>query len=476
MITDASTERFSPDSVVEYNEVKRDFRLAQNVEQILRQMLASASVVVEKLKGDFNTMTNKRVLHTLPDEILAIILEHCCGRGADLSFDALNKIILVSHHFRDILFRIPSIWSRFPQLHLERAERYASRATRPEIEMVIRGVLYASDREMKRVPGLYSLAVSVSSRIRTLSLTLSSFDLPHLETILQTCSSMTLPFLEDLSLSCSSVGPHCTSLCSNWDMPSLRRLGISDILPTLAFSVLPQIKACTVVANWGNQTEDLEEDEYLEATEVVEFLASLTSVEVLQVDVRLLDEYIGPEGPSMGTVKKMTLILRTLEVAKATHIMDIIQFPNILSLKLEFGLPDVESLDEALGATSSSSVFEQSVTSVTHLQLSLDQEFGDTRDRPFNVINDWCTRFEDLQSIILENKREKGHGLLSFAGSIDAIRVSSTHETIPEDSISRIPDLWKRTKQRKVAVFNSDFLEIGADFDEEEILADHCEG
>lgn len=107
-------------------------------------MLASAAGAMGKLKDDFNTMTNKRVLHTLPDEILVIILEHCCGRRSGLSYDGISNFLLVSRRFRDIVLGIPSVWSTLPQLHLERAERYASRATNPEISMMIRGMLYSS--------------------------------------------------------------------------------------------------------------------------------------------------------------------------------------------------------------------------------------------------------------------------------------------------------------------------------------------
>ncbi|KLO10196.1 hypothetical protein SCHPADRAFT_930679 [Schizopora paradoxa] len=463
------------DTDAEYVKVKKNFRVTQTVEQILRQMLSSATSAMEKLKGDFNTMTNKRVLHTLPDEILVIILEHCCGRRSGLNYEAISKFLLVSRHFRDIVLGIPSVWCHLPQLHLERAERYASRATMPEIEMTIRGILYSSERETRRVPGMYNLAVSISSRIQTLTLTLSKSDLPHLETLLQTCSSMNLPFLEDFDLSCSDVGHQCRSICSNWDMPSLRKLGIWNVLPVLASSVLSQIKACTVAANWGKQVEDIES---LGTSEVVEFLVSLTSVEDLRVDVHLLAEYQGDdsENISMGSVKKLTLCLQNLESTQTQVVMGIIKFPSILAFNIELGLPDIVALDEALEAVSSSWVFEESVESITHFQLSLSTENGDSLNEPFEVINDWCARFEGLRSITVESKREKGHGLLSFASSIDAVRVFSGDEPMPEGSISGIPGLWNTTKQRNVASFSSDLLEIGGGFDEEEILKYFCKG
>ena len=150
-ITDTNARSDRAENDVEYDKVKKDFRAAQTVEQILREMLSSATDATERLKDEFNVMTNKRVLHTLPDEILAIILEHCCIRDAGLEHHAINSMLLVSRRFHNVLLGIPSVWSRLPPFFVKRSKRFASYVTTPVITLIIRGVFNSSLQESRRV-------------------------------------------------------------------------------------------------------------------------------------------------------------------------------------------------------------------------------------------------------------------------------------------------------------------------------------
>lgn len=447
--------RSHADNLDDFDAQRKNIQTIQVVEGLLQRMLASASAASARFTSKLTDMANKRKFHTLPDDVLAIILEMAC-QDSDLVRMA-NKFSLVSRRFRNIILRLPRLWSKIssPQLHTKTANLFASRATTPSISLYILGTAtYLRNRseevEHIRVIDMCELAVSISARIQKLCLHLSNSDRPHLQQIIQTFSCVPLPALDELSLKCyTNIGHqnHCKTICRNWDMPSLRKLYVVDVLPELRSDIASRIEFCTVEANRQKSVDELEVEGYWETLEIMGFLLSLTSVKDLHVYVRLVDDYfqIG-DGPAMDSVRNLTLGIQNTEVAMGENILRLIQFPAITSFKLDLGLEDIRTLEEALQNIQ----FVTPPTSVTDLTLAVGIEYESYEGRmPTYMIGEWSALFGGLKTLTLESRRDRSHGLFSFAGQMDAIKVIDREEEgMSGDFLADITHIWNRGPYR----------------------------
>lgn len=162
----------------EYCELRRNVRATQAAKEILQQMLASATEEVKKLKDKFNDWANKRKFCTLSDDILAIIFEMTCRDPTGSQVMTVNNLSLVSRRFRSIVLGLPMLWSNIscPALSIATAKLFASRIATPSISLSISGAdAYFSPPNLSklvRVLSAFQFAVSISSRIRILSIDL----------------------------------------------------------------------------------------------------------------------------------------------------------------------------------------------------------------------------------------------------------------------------------------------------------------
>ncbi len=170
-------------------------------------MLASASDAATALNDKFTIKANKKKFRTLPDEILAIIFEMACQDP----FGSVNSLSAVSPRFRKIILSLPRLWSWIssPLHSVQKAKLIASRATLPTISLSISGAFKANDSERARVTGMYELAVSISSRIQKMSLSLTRFDPLHLQQHLSKISVRIFPnsSLNSVSIALMALDP-----------------------------------------------------------------------------------------------------------------------------------------------------------------------------------------------------------------------------------------------------------------------------
>ena len=102
--------------------------------------------------------------------------------------------------------------------------------------------------------------------------------------------------------------------------------------------------------------------------------------------------------------------------------------------------------------------------SVTDVTLAIGFEY-ENRDRrtPIHRIGEWAARFGVLKTLTLESGRDKAHGLLAFANSIDALRIIDDDKNptpLSHDELAAIPAMWNipsrwiYPRRRRVAVLN----------------------
>ncbi|KLO10208.1 hypothetical protein SCHPADRAFT_943031 [Schizopora paradoxa] len=443
------TDSYIDDDV--YEELRASIRVAEAADELLRWMSASAGVAVANLKGKFNDITNQRRFQALPDEVIALVLEmayksHTSYRG---QIKTVKRLSLVSRRFRNIVIGSPIFWSNIQSsiLPVNRAKLFASRVVTPIMTLTINGVAdwKPEESERERILNMYQLAVSISSRIRKLQIALSSTDVPYLQQIRQICSDISLPSVFELTLACSSdVSRRCQDFCSGWDMPSLRILNFSGVLPQLPSGVLSRINNCSVKVNYANDIWN--------TSEIMAFLLSLTTVKDLRIAVRLFGVSEEPDQVAqMDSVESLTLELKNSTVAKDPNILHLIGFPSITSFKLDLGLRDIDDLTAAL-----ENIEFQVPPSATHVALSVGVEY-ESHFEPMYIVGNWCYLFGGLKNLVLESKREKGHGFLSFASSIDAINVINLEgKELDGDRLEQVTRMWGRRHPHRTAVISVD--------------------
>lgn len=452
------------DDDASYDELKAGLGDIEAVEEQLRQMLASASDASRRLRGKFIARANRACFRDLPDEIIAIILEMALDdtRSQWQLGETANSFGRVCRQWHRVVGSLPVFWSKIssPPFQLKKATLFASRAVAPTICLSIRGIFVSGfdteASELKRVMGMYKLAVSVSARIQKLALHFYADDMPHLEQILETCANVSLPSLSELKLNCSSneVGRKTRRLCQSWDMPSLQTLTLSDALPDLPFDVLLRIQTCSLEANRDYSQAELLMNGCWFTSEIVEFLASLLSVENLRVAVKTVGGFANAdEDPVMDSVKSLDLGLQNGMVATSPSILHFIAFPSLTSFRIDLGLRDFNLLHEVLDNLN----FIVPPTSVTNVTVAIGMEHEDAdRGSPIYTIGEWCQQFGDVKSLKLESKRSNTHGLFAFASPFDALDiVDEEGSTLRGELVEDIPFVKAWRRPRRMAVINT---------------------
>ncbi|KLO06205.1 hypothetical protein SCHPADRAFT_1002468 [Schizopora paradoxa] len=438
-----------PVEEINYDELRAHLRVAKSVEDLLRQMLASASSAVTDLSCKFDEMAIQRSFQALPDEILAIVFEMLYkSHSENDKLRSVNHLSLVSHRFRRIVIGLPVLWSNIcsRSLHINKAKLVSSRATTPTISLSILGAVTWNPKESEdvRVLNYYKLAVSISSRIRILNIYISSSDLSQLQKIREICSSISLPSVIELILGCDTdVSRVFQDICRDWNMPALKKLDLDEILPQLPPDVMSKIHSCSIEINY---TKDV-----WRTDEILGFLLSLKTVKVLRVLVRLFGTYgRSSKDSKMDSVQNLTLELQNTRVAMDRNILHFIKFPSITSFKLDLGIKDVNDLDNALENVT----FLTPPTSVNNVTLAVGMEFEKYESRkPTSMVGEWCNVFEGLECLTLESDKKKTHGLLSFAASVDAIRITDFKGGIDGDYLHYLPyNSWDSQLQYRTAV------------------------
>ncbi|KLO10179.1 hypothetical protein SCHPADRAFT_529643 [Schizopora paradoxa] len=418
-------------------------------------MLASASAVVTDLKAKFNVMANQRKFPTLPDEILSIIFEMIYRSLPSGHGKIVTELSLVSRRFRNVIVGLPVLWSKIslPYLPRKSAELLASRAKAHPLSLSLDDEYSWNSKEPEdvRILGMYELAVSLSSRIRKLSIFISEFSTPSLDAIQQACSDAHFPSLSELTLNCYAESPRrCRTLCREWNMPSLTTLSVVNILPTLPHDVTLNIQTLSIDAN---KDTNLGHDDSWRPAEIIAFLFSFSSVKDLHVSTRLFNVRIQNQQSDprmkMESVERLTLHLPNTKSATESNILHLIKFPSLTSFKLDLGLSDLEDLDEALKHVK----FLATPASVTDVTLAVGAEMDSVGRAPLHVIEEWCNRFEGLKSFTLDSDRSRSHGLLAFTGSIDVLKVVNRKEGgegMPDCFLSKLMPLWVRPHRTAV--------------------------
>lgn len=418
-------------------------------------MLSSASSAVTDLKDKFNEMANKRKFQTLPDEALATVFEMLYKNHSDDTYrlEFVKSLSLVSRRFRRIVLHLPLMWSIISSthLHINKAKLFVSRTVTPIISLSLRGAMSwrPTESDKVRVLNYYKLAASISSRIRTMDIYISSSESPYLQQIQQICSDISLPSLLELSLVCDvEVSRDCRDIWRGWNMPSLKKLEVTGILPQLPSDVLSKIHTCSIHLNFA---EDI-----WRTAEVMGFLLSLTTVKDLRVAVRFFEPFARFNNETrMDSVERLTLELQNYKVATGQNILQVIKFPSLISFKLDVGIKDVNDLERALKNVT----FLTPPTSVTDVTLAVGMEFENYHPRmPTFMVGEWCNAFEGLECLTLESDRRKTHGLFAFAASVDAIKVTGFETDVDGKYFSDLPDNWGFQPPHRTAVIEAENL------------------
>jgi len=119
------------------------------------------------------------------------------------------------------------------------------------------------------------LGASIPARLTAIRLVLRrEIEDSFIRLISRTFSSVSLPNVLELHIDCGiDFGRKCTTLCNDWDMPSLRELEAINVLPNLPLAVASKIRSCCLVTNKGI----IKNVEWRwSASELIGFLESLT--------------------------------------------------------------------------------------------------------------------------------------------------------------------------------------------------------
>ncbi|KLO10206.1 hypothetical protein SCHPADRAFT_530111 [Schizopora paradoxa] len=473
------------DDSADFDALKMKLRSIEAVEEQLQEMLASVSDASRKLREKFTARANRDAFQNLPDEILAMILEMVLGDSKSpwSTNEFANKFSSVSRQFRKVVLSMPTFWSKIssPPFELAKANLFASRAVAPIISFSIKGVFPLSGEteasELIRVLGMYKLAFSVSTRIQRLALHFYPNDKPHLKQILETCNHVSLPSLSELKLNCTNgdVGRRIASICRNWDMPSLQRLLLKDVLPEIPIATSLQIKTLFLEANRHTTPVQIITGGYWRPEEILEFLAYFASLEHLRIAVQMFGVPREPEEEEslvMESVKTLDLRLQNTEVARAPCILHFVDFPFMESFRVELGMRDFEALHIVLDNLN----FITPPTSVTNVTVAIGRELEDSESAsPVYIIGDWCERFGDVKSFKLESKRENAHGLFAFASPFDALDIVDEEGSVMNGSaVETVPfaNGWRRPHRKaiidtqdQVAYVDEDDSDTDSDFD-----------
>ena len=106
---------------------------SQSLERLLREALAKISANVEIINDKFTDAVNKTKFSTIPDDILAIILEMVCEDGSH----AAGGLALVCRRFHQLVVSMPVLWSTIfygAVDTLKKAKYRASRVNAPVID------------------------------------------------------------------------------------------------------------------------------------------------------------------------------------------------------------------------------------------------------------------------------------------------------------------------------------------------------
>ncbi|KLO10025.1 hypothetical protein SCHPADRAFT_538954 [Schizopora paradoxa] len=436
--------RFSNLSI---DELRSLVHTTEDMECSLKQTLHKFSLAVRVLNWKFADEINKARFCTMPDDVLAIILEMVCE---DNSY-AVNKLMLVCRRFRQMLISLPNLWSSLDSISIrsvKKLELLVSRATAPTISLSIFGARSDGEKDRARALGMFNLTASISLRIRTMYLHLSQYDLAHLQQVTGALSSLSLPFLAKLHLSASvRIGRESSSLTRDWDMPSLRKLTVIDLLPELSLDVMSKIETLSVTANVDYTLE--EDHRYWRTNEIVAFLEGMTFVKKLSVSVRLHDNYTAVRNPApMRSVEHLSLGLRSLDAAMGLTILHIFDFPAMTAFELRLGLPALEHLEDALNRVLAS-FGDPNPRDITDLTLFVGREFNrnlvESPPVPLKVIKNWCGEFGKLKSLKLEHcsLRPMEDALFSFSGNLESLKLVNSEEgVVSMDCLDAIPRHW----------------------------------
>ncbi|KLO10202.1 hypothetical protein SCHPADRAFT_907085, partial [Schizopora paradoxa] len=449
---------------VDYDELKSNLQAAGSVEDLLRRMLVSASVAVKELKAKFSVMVNQREFQSLSDDILSIVFETAYETLPDdkLKVKFVKNLLLVSRRFRNIVIGLPVLWSNISSatLRLKDAELFASRVTSPIISFSIYGgarYKQKADKEAEesRIFGMYQLAASISSRIRSFQIHVSQNDRNVLKKFAESCPIVSLPALEELTLDSSRYPTRGTvKFCCKWTMPLLRKLNVVECLPELPAEILSRVSICSFVLN----KDASKEEELWDSSDIIEFLLSLTAVKELRVNVRLPSGYPKPI-PEMVSVERLTLVLQDYEVdvTMDDYLLDFIVFPSITSFSLELGSKELEKLGGVLRRLQ----FKTPPTSVTQVTLSAGTEHKPANGRvPTYLLGDWCKTFRGLKSLTLDGRKDKTFGLIPFTTPVDAVKVvNCAKEDMSGGLLGKLPSLWDYyDRPRRTAVIAAEDL------------------
>ncbi|KLO11641.1 hypothetical protein SCHPADRAFT_998718 [Schizopora paradoxa] len=354
------------DDIVQLSELREAVRTMKFLQTILQSMLTSASDVLTRLNARFTDAVNKTKFSAIPDDIMAHIFEMANQDSDGHTNDVGVRLSLVSRRFNRIATNLPLLWSTisFPRQSIELVKQFVPRAGTPCIHLTIEQNYRNSTLKSQRVLGMYQIMTSISSRIRSLSLSLGSYDIAYLPQILNSCSSLSLPSLVELKLECDrQTGRICR--------PSIRDLELIEIIPEFRPDVLKQIDDCFVKLNEMDIRDNTMD--CWRSPEITALLLSLTSVAYLRVSIRL------PRGRPPDRHKTLS--------------MPSVKFPEIESFELHLELADLTQLGDAIDAVKASlgRFTKEEGAVVKDLVLVVEQvsEFFEKHDAPFGRIARW---------------------------------------------------------------------------------------
>lgn len=255
-----------------------------------RSLIPNLIKVFEKcipiLNSLSTTLSVRNAFRALPDDVVAIIFEHACD--ADRNSDTAGSLSRVSRRFRRISLALPALWSELSSkesLGVNRMRYHRTGAVGFGVHLWCRRDPEGKRKQhygVDRVRKLFSFSLSQAFGLRSLHLYLdptTTCSRKFLERLNTAYEYVSLPVLETLSLQfvkCKPDNP-MVDFYKAWDMPSLRRVESSIVVPALSAEMCARLTSCRIVFKHDDPWH------WSSPKELFSFLESLTSVRDLDL-------------------------------------------------------------------------------------------------------------------------------------------------------------------------------------------------
>ncbi|KLO16712.1 hypothetical protein SCHPADRAFT_203583 [Schizopora paradoxa] len=321
---------------------------AESMVNSLENLLGVAKDRMEVLRSSMKTTCARTYFPRLSDDILAIIFEFASSRTSDgkPDFQTPSRILRVSRRFRDLALQLPVLWrildsERQP---VEVMRLFASRCTSagPILEARFSCDASYSTRSIE-LDEWSTSHLTYLRHLKLLSTHLASlhfdYSLYYNQQIVGILSmpepfrQLSLPSLQELRVDyrdgaiTNRDGP-LVHFFSEWHLPCLKSLKVSNVIPQLRQEVLGALTECTLSLTVGR--DDGFRGRW-DLSKAMEFLGKLSEVKDLRIDL-CSDKIHATENTlpivSLTSVERFSLSLIGVDCLAASEFIRALRTPS----------------------------------------------------------------------------------------------------------------------------------------------------